>query len=179
MLFNICIGLIVLLAIFLIFVATRPSIFTVTRSAVIPAAPQTVFALVNSFHEWDRWSPWAKLDPNCKNSFDGAKSGVGAKFAWDGNREVGAGRMEITDSRPDAVIMLDLVFIRPMEGTNLTVFDFEPDGNGTRVTWTMSGPVGFMGKLFGVLMNCEKMVGCQFEKGLNNIRQIVSGNSAP
>ena len=177
MLTNILIGLVVLVALFLIFVATRPSIFAVTRSAVIPFPADRVFTIVNDFHKWEDWSPWAKLDPECKNTFDGAASGVGSKFAWDGNNQVGSGRMEITESRPNSSITMDLVFTRPMQATNLTVFAFEPSGNGTRVTWTMSGKNVFMGKLFTLFMNCDKMVGGQFEKGLDNMKSVLRSSA--
>jgi hypothetical protein len=177
MLVNIGIAIVVALALFLIYVASRPAAFVITRSSIIPAAPDKVFALVNDFHEWDSWSPWAKLDPQCKNTFDGARSGVGAKFAWDGNNQVGSGHMEITVSHPHESIKLALVFSRPMQATNETVFDFQPEGKGTRVTWTMSGTNGFMGKLFGIVMNCDKMVGGQFEEGLENMSRIVTSGS--
>ena len=173
MLINIGLACIGLIALFLIFVATRPSDFAITRSAVFSATPDQVFALVNDFHAWENWSPWAKLDPKCKNAFEGATSGVGAKFAWDGNNEVGSGQMEITESRPHELIKLDLVFSRPMHATNVTVFTFQPEGSGTRINWTMSGKYGFVGKLFSVIMDCDKMVGGQFEKGLDNMRNIL------
>ena len=174
MLLPILLGLVVLLALFLVFVATRPAEFSITRAAVIPASPEAVFAFVNDFHLWERWSPWAKMDPNCKNTFTGAASGVGAQFGWSGNNQVGEGHMTITASRPARRIELDLIFSRPMKATNLTVFQFEPAPQGTRVTWTMSGRNGFVGKLFGVIINCDKMVGGQFEQGLANLTTAVS-----
>ncbi len=173
MLKIILLSLVVLLAVFLIFVATRPSHFSITRSATFPAPPDKVFPLVNDFHLWNDWSPWAKMDPNCKNSFSGATAGVGAGFAWDGNNDVGTGSMLITESRPNELIKLDLDFIKPMQGKNLTVFTFKPNGTGTDVTWTMSGENGFMGKLFGVIINCDKMVGDQFEKGLESMKALA------
>ena len=174
MFINIGLGCIGVIALFLIYVATRSSDFAITRSAVFPASPDRVFALVNDFHAWENWSPWAKLDPKCKNSFEGATSGVGAKFAWDGNNEVGTGHMKITESRPHELIKLDLVFSRPMQANNVTVFTFQPERDGTRITWTMSGTNGFVGKLFGVIVNCDKMVGGQFEKGLDNMRNVLA-----
>jgi hypothetical protein len=177
MLTNILIGLAIVLAIvvlFAIFVATRPAAFAITRSAILPSAPADVFRIVNDFHEWNHWSPWAKLDPNCKNSFEGAASGVGAKFAWDGNNQVGSGRMAIIESRPNDSIKIDLNFTRPMQAKNLTVFSFKPEAGGTRITWTMSGSNGFMGKLFGLIVNCDKMVGGQFETGLENMKGVLA-----
>ena len=174
MLRKIIVVLAVLLAGFLIFIATRPAAFVITRSAVIPATPDRVFALVNDFHVWNDWSPWAKMDPACKNTFDGPASGVGAKFGWSGNNSVGEGRMEITESKPNDSIKLDLIFVRPMEGKNLTVFTFKPEGSGTRVTWTMSGDNNFIGKLFSFVLNCDKMVGGQFEQGFDNMKAKVA-----
>ena len=163
-----------LLALLLTLVASRPAEFSITRTAHIPAPPEKIFALINDFHQWEHWSPWAKLDPSCQNSFDGPPSGVGAKFAWSGNNEVGSGSMQITESLPGERIKLDLIFTKPMPATNLTVFTLKPDANETQVTWTMSGSNGFMGKLFGLIIDCDKMVGGQFEKGLANITTILA-----
>ena len=177
MLNQVLLLLAIALTIFFAYVATRPAAFSISRTAVIPAPPANVFALVNDFRQWDRWSPWAKLDPNSKATFDGAASGVGAKFAWSGNNKVGAGNMAITESRPNELIKLDLNFTRPMTASNVTVFTFQPAGNGTRVTWTMSGNNNFVGKLFNVFVNCDKMVGGQFEQGFANLAAVVT--SAP
>lgn len=158
---------------FLIYVSTRPEDFSVTRTAVIPAAPERVFAIVNDFHKWEDWSPWAKLDPNSKTTFSGPTAGVGAEFTWNGNSEVGQGRMTITDSQPSELIKLDLEFIKPMPGQSVTEFTFQPEGEGTKVTWTMSGKNGFMGKLFSVLMDCDKMIGGYFEQGFENMKKLL------
>jgi uncharacterized protein YndB with AHSA1/START domain len=177
MLTYILIALVVLfaaLAIFLIYVATLPAKFAISRSAVLPAPADQVFAIVNDFHQWNHWSPWARLDPNCKTAFDGASSGVGAKFAWNGNCQVGTGHMTIVDSRPNDSIKIDLTFTKPMQATNVTLFTFKPEVGGTRVTWAMSGVNNFMGKLFGLLMNCDKMVGDQFENGFANMKEILA-----
>ena len=175
MLNQVLLLLAIALTIFFAYVAARPAAFSISRTAVIPAPPANVFALVNDFRQWDRWSPWAKLDPNSKATFDGAASGVGAKFAWSGNNKVGAGNMAITESRPHELIKLDLNFTRPMTASNVTVFTFQPAGNGTRVTWTMAGNNNFVGKLFNVFVNCDKMVGGQFEQGFANMAAVVSG----
>ena len=175
MLNQVLLLLAIALTIFFAYVAARPAAFSISRTAVIPAPPANVFALVNDFRQWDRWSPWAKLDPNSKATFDGVASGVGAKFAWSGNNKVGAGNMAITESRPNEVIKLDLNFTRPMTASNVTVFTFQSEGNGTRVTWTMSGNNSFVGKLFNVFVNCDKMVGGQFEQGFANLTAVVSG----
>src|SRR5262245_56407326 len=164
----------VLLLGFTAMVAMKPNNFRVTRSAKMAAPPAEVFAQVNDFHKWEAWSPWAKLDPNAKNSFEGNTSGEGAIFRWAGNSEVGEGEMTITESREPELIRLKLEFIKPMEDTSDTEFTFKPDGDHTNVTWTMSGTYKtFMSKAMCTLMNMDKMVGGQFEKGLASMKAIV------
>ena len=170
---KILLVLLLVIAGFAVYVAMLPPDFKVERSAMIAAPAADVFAQVNNFHNWDAWSPWAKLDPKAKNTFEGAESGVGAKFAWDGNSDVGAGSMEIIESKPAESIKIDLRFTKPMEGTNLTQFTFKPDGEKTNVTWTMTGKSNFIGRAMCVFMNMDKMVGGKFEEGLNNLKNIV------
>ncbi|MDB6118939.1 MAG: polyketide cyclase [Verrucomicrobiaceae bacterium] len=167
---KILIVLALAIAVFLVIASRQPDHFSTTRSATIQAPPATVFPLVNDFHKWEDWSPWAKLDPNAKNSFDGPTEGVGAGFGWSGNGDVGEGHMKITESKPAELIKIDLVFKRPMEGTNITVFTFKPEGTGTVVSWTMSGENNFLSKMVSVVMNCDKMMGDWFEKGLASMK---------
>ncbi len=173
MLIKILLGLLAIFVIFLIVAAMQPADFRITRSATIAAPASAVFAQINDFHKWNDWSPWAKMDPNAKNTFEGPESGVGAGFSWEGNNEVGAGRMTITDVKPNELVQLRLEFTKPFAATNTTVFSLKPQGNGTEVTWTMSGTNGFMGKAMGLIMNCDKMVGGQFEKGFDNLKKVV------
>ncbi len=175
MIAKILVGLAALVAVLVIVVATRPSEFRVTRSAVLPAAPAEVFAQVNDLHKWEGWSPWAKLDPKSKSTFDGPVSGVGSSMAWAGNNEVGEGKMTITESVPDERIGMRLEFIKPFEATSTTEFTFKPDGDSTRVTWTMDGTNNFMGKAISLVINCDKMLGDQFEEGLANLKGVVAG----
>ncbi len=163
------IGVVILLAV----IATRPDRFSLSRSIVIAAPPAAVFPLVNDFHNWDAWSPWADLDPEATAVFEGAGAGQGAVFKWSGNNKIGEGRQEIVESRELELVRIKLEFIRPFAATNETEFRFEPEGTGTRVTWMMSGRNNFLAKAFSLVMDCEKMVGPQFEKGLANIKQIV------
>ena len=174
MLKKIFLGLAAVIVILLIVVALQPADFKIFRTAVIPAPPATVFEQINDFQKWNAWSPWAKLDPNAKNSFDGPRAGVGAKFSWSGNNEVGEGSMKITASKPSESVVMDLVFTKPMAATNLTEFTLKPEGSGTSVTWAMSGKNGFMGKAFSLFVNCDKMVGTQFEKGFENLKAVVA-----
>ena len=167
------ISLAVLVVIFLIVVAMQPTDFRITRSASFAAPAPVVFEQFNDFHKWNAWSPWAKMDPDAKNTFEGPAAGIGSGFKWAGNSKVGEGHMTITDSTPDSRIVIRLEFIKPFAAVNTTEFTFKPKGNQTAVTWTMSGKNSFMGKAVVLVMNCDKMVGGQFEDGLANLKAIV------
>ncbi len=164
---------------FIVVVAGRPDKFIVTRSTQISAPPEKVFPHVNDFHKWEAWSPWAKMDPACKYSYSGTAAGVGAGFAWDGNKKVGAGGMTITESAPNDLIRIKLEFLKPFKATNTAEFTFKFAGNQTAVTWTMSGKNNFFFKAFGLFMNCDDMIGKDFAKGLAAIKSAVetSGNN--
>jgi hypothetical protein len=170
---KILLGLLALIVIFLIVVALQPSEFKVTRSATMAAAPEVVFPYVNDFHNWEKWSPWAKLDPAMKVTYEGPESGVGAKYAWVGNDEVGEGKMEITESKPSDLILIKLDFIKPFAATNTTEFTFKPEGDKTNVVWSMSGKKNFIMKAFCMFMNMDKTVGADFEKGLAQMKTAV------
>ena len=169
MLNIILIALAVIVVLFVAIVATRPSDFRVTRTGRIAAPADVVFANVNTLRNWEAWSPWAKMDPNAKSTFSGPESGPGSSMAWSGNNKVGEGRMTITDIRLNEVIHMKLEFLRPMKATNMTEFLFKADGNQTTVTWSMSGKNNFVGKAFHLFIDCDKMVGRDFEKGLANL----------
>src|SRR3954452_23208635 len=166
MLFKILIGFAVVVAVLAIFIASRPAAFTVTRSRTMFASASAVFAHLNNFHNWEAWSPWAKIDPNATSTFEGPTSGEGAKFAWDGNKNIGAGNMTITESVPSDHVRIRLEFIRPFAGVNDTLFTIKPAGDKTNVTWTISGRNNFITKAVSLFMDCDKMVGTQFEQGL-------------
>lgn len=171
----------VLLISFLVFaivVALQPDEFVVTRSGTIEAQPAAVFPYVNDLRKLNEWSPWARLDPNIKNEFSGPEAGEGAKFHWVGNENVGEGIMTITESRPVEEVTLKLEFIQPMAAVNSTKFTLKPEGNGTVVTWTMSGENNFMGKAFCLVMNMDKIIGDQFEQGLANMKSLVESPPA-
>jgi hypothetical protein len=174
MLMNILIAVIAILAVFAIVIALRPSDFQVARCATIVAPPEAVFPHVNDLHNWEAWSPWLELDPNAKKTYQGPPAGVGASFSWDGNYKVGAGQMTITESRPHELIRFKLDFLRPMKGTNIAEFTFHQDGAQTIVTWSMSGQLNFVAKIFHLIINCDKMVGSQFEKGLAQLGKVAS-----
>ena len=166
-------GLAAIVVVLLIVAALQPADFRIARSATIAAPASAVFEQLNDFHKWNDWSPWAKMDPNAKNTFEGAPAGVGASFAWAGNHEVGEGRMTITESKPGELVRMKLEFIKPFAATNTAEFTLKPEGDQTAVTWSMTGRNGFMGKAMGLIMNCEKMVGGQFEQGFANLKAIV------
>ncbi len=162
---------------FVAVVASRPSIFRVERSATIAAPADTVFDLVNDFHHWEQWSPWARLDPNAKMTFEGSPAGVGAIQRWEGNSKVGAGSATIIESQQDSLVKIRLEFLRPFKATNTADFVFDQQADQTRVTWTMSGKSGFMAKAFGMFFDCEKMVGKDFEKGLAQMKAVSERSS--
>ncbi len=169
----ILLGLAIIIAALAAFVAMQPSDFRITRSATISAPPADVFAQVNDFHNWQAWSPWAKLDPAAKNTFEGPPSGPGAIFKWSGNDKVGEGSMTVTDGRPDEMILIKLDFVRPFAATNTAEFTFKPQGDQTVVTWNMFGRNNFISKAVCVFMNMDKMVGGEFEKGLATMKKEV------
>ena len=157
----------------IVIVMLQPNDFRVERSAKINAEPAAVFAQVNDFHNWEKWSPWAKLDPAMKVAYDGPASGKGAVYSWVGNDEVGEGRMEILESKPNELIRIKLDFIKPFAASNDTVFTFKPDGTQTNATWTMNGKNNFMMKAFHLVMNIDKMVGAQFDEGFTKLKAVV------
>jgi uncharacterized protein YndB with AHSA1/START domain len=173
MIAKILIAVVVLVLVFVAVVALQPADFRISRSATIAAPPSAVFALVNDFHAWEGWSPWAKLDPTMKTTYEGPAAGPGAQYSWVGDSKVGEGRMQIIDSRPGEAINIRLDFIKPMASTNSCVFAFTPTAAGTEVTWTMSGRNNFIGKAFGLFMNLDKMIGADFERGLAGMRAIA------
>lgn len=174
MLKKVLLALGALLVVFLVIVALQPGTYHIERTVTMAAPPEAVYAQVADFHEWGAWSPWAKLDPACKNTFEGAASGTGAVFAWDGNDEVGAGRMTITEAKPSEHVAIRLAFTRPFEDEAMSDFRFQPAGNGsTKVTWSMDGTSNFIGKAVGLFMDMDKMVGDSYEQGLASMKAIV------
>jgi hypothetical protein len=171
-------GLAVVIIVFLVVAALQPADFKITRSAKIAAPASAVFPYFNDLHKWNDWSPWAKMDPNAKNTFDGPASGVGAKFAWAGNSKVGEGNMTITESKPADLVRMRLEFLKPMPAVNVTEFALTPQGDETTVTWSMTGTNGFMGKAVGLIMNFDKVVGGQFSDGLENLKAIVESKKS-
>lgn len=166
-----------LIAGFAVYVALQPAEFKIVRTGKIAAPQDKVFEQVNDYHNWQHWSPWAKLDPNAKATFEGPQSGVGSAFSWAGNSEVGEGKMSIVASRPNDYIKMALDFLKPMQASNVAEFTFKPDGNGTEMTWTMSGTNNFIGRAMCLIFNVDKMVGGQFEQGFANLNAVLAGKT--
>jgi hypothetical protein len=164
---------VVIIAALLIVVAIQPSEFRVERTATIGAPADAVFAQVNDLRKWDPWSPWAKLDPNAKITFDGPEAGQGAAMGWSGNDKVGEGRMTIVESHANDDIKIKVEFVKPFEGSMGSEFGFKPNGDKTDVTWTMSGHQNFVQKAFCLIMNGKKMMGDDIEKGLAQLKAVA------
>ena len=146
--------------------------YTITRSVDVASDPATVHALVDDFHEWTKWSPWEDVDPALRRTYSGSERGVGARYAWSGNRKAGRGSMEIVSSSPEQV-GVTLVFEKPWKAENPVEFRFEPTGAGTRVTWTMSGENTGMAAVFAKVFNMDKMLGKDFDKGLARLKAVA------
>ena len=164
--------------IFLIVVALQPSDFKVERNATMRAPAPAAFAQVNDFQNWRAWSPWEKIDPALKRQYEGPKAGTGAVYAWQGNGDVGEGRMTITESRPGELVRIKLEFFKPFAATNAAEFSFKPAGaDSTAVTWSMTGQNNFLSKAICMFVNMDKMVGGMFEQGLTQMKSVVETKS--
>ncbi len=175
---NILIGLAAVISILFIVVALSPGDFRVERSATISAPAAALFEQVNDHHKFALWNPFMKLDPNVKNTYSGPDSDVGAVCSWDGNGKIGAGSATIIESKPGELVRQRMDWKRPMEGTSTVDFTFKPVGDKTVVTWAMYGENGFMGKLFSLFMDCDKMVGPHFEQGLADLGKVVTATAS-
>jgi len=163
---------------FLIYAATRPDSFRVERTATINAPPERIFPLINDFQRWGAWSPFEKKDPGMKRTMSGMPSGEGAVYEWDGNKEIGQGRMEIVESVPPSRVTLTLDFTRPFKAHNIVDFTLEPRGNSTQVTWAIHGPSPFISKVMSIVLNVDKMIGKDFEAGLAALKTVSEQQSA-
>jgi uncharacterized protein YndB with AHSA1/START domain len=170
---KILIALVVVVAGFLVFAATRPDSYRVERSTNIDAPASVIFSQLEDFKAWPAWSPWEKRDPAMKKTFEGPPSGVGSSYAWEGNKEVGKGKMTITASEPPAQIKYRLEFIEPFTAVANTAFTLAPAGDKTvAVAWVMDGTNNMVGKIFSVFMNMDSAIGSDFEKGLAGLKAV-------
>jgi hypothetical protein len=162
--------IVVSVAAVLIYAATKPDTFRIARSATIKAPPEKIYALIEDFRRWPTWSPWETKDPALKRSYGGAPSGKGAVYAWEGNKDVGSGRMEIAEATSPSKVTINLDFIKPFEAHNIAEFTLEPAGDATTLTWVMHGPSPYVAKVITTFFSMERMVGSEFEKGLANLK---------
>lgn len=170
---KIALVLLLLIAGVLVFAATRPDTFTVQRSTTISAPPAKIFAIIEDFHQWSAWSPWDKRDPEMKRTYSGSERGAGAIYAWEGNSDVGKGNMEIIEVVPNEKMIEKLKFMEPFASESTVTFTLTPKGQQTEITWTMRGDNEFIGKLVGIFMNMDTMVGKDFETGLANLKALA------
>jgi Polyketide cyclase / dehydrase and lipid transport len=170
---RIAIAVVILLAAFLAYAASQPDTFQVERNADINAVPQKIFAQINDFHNWMSWSPWERIDPKMTRTYSGSASGKGAIYEWDGNDQVGKGRMEIIESSPSSKIAIKLDFIKPFEGHNIAEFTLRPEAKSTNVTWSMHGHNPYMAKVLHLFFNCDRMIGKSFEQGLASLKAVA------
>ncbi len=159
-------------------VATRPSDFRIERSTTINAPADIAYGLVSDFHGWADWSPWEALDPAMKKTFTGQAGEKGSSYEWQGNKDVGEGRMTIVETKPSSLVEIKLEFIKPFAATSQTTLTFEPAGDKTRVTWAMVGQNNFVAKAMTLFMNMDKMVGADFEKGLAKLGEKSAAEHA-
>jgi hypothetical protein len=167
---------ILVIAALLIFIASRPSEFRIERTADVGVPPDVVFSIINDFHQWHRWSPWEKLDPAMKKTYDGPAAGPGSIHIWSGNKKVGEGRNTILDSKAGEYVRMKLEMFRPFACTNQVTFKLVPAGENTRVSWIMEGKNAFIPKAFCMVMNMDRMVGKDFEAGLANLNAAAQAD---
>jgi hypothetical protein len=170
---KLLLGLAAIIASVLIVASFQSDEMNVTRSATVAAPPEAVFKVVNDFRQWNSWSPWSKMDPKMTTSLEGPPEGAGAKYHWSGNSEVGEGTTTLVDSKPSDKVTMRIDMVKPMAGSCDVQFTFVPEGTGTKVTWAMQSKKPFVGKVFGLFVDCEKMCGDQFNEGLANLKKVV------
>ena len=166
---SILLVVVLALAGLLLFAATRPDRFSLQRSIAVQAPPQKIHALINDLHQFNTWNPYEKKDPQIKGSYRGPAAGPGARYEFQGNRDVGAGSLEIVASAPQQVA-LRLDMTAPMAASNTLTFTLQPKGSATEVTWAMEGASPYIAKLMGVFIDMDAMIGRDFEAGLANLK---------
>lgn len=157
----------------LAYAAMQPDDFRIERSATVNAPPERIYPHIASLRAWGPWSPWEKKDPAMKRTFSGPESGVGAAYAWEGDKNVGTGKMTILEATPSHKVVIKLEFLKPFEATNTAEFTLQPAGTSTTIIWAMYGKNNFLSKLMCVFVNMEKMVGPDFEAGLAGLKSVA------
>lgn len=173
MLRLVIIAFVVLVAVALIVAAMKPDTFRIERSISIKAPPEKIFPLIANFQHMRAWSAWEKVDPAMKREFNGPESGKGAKYAWDGNKDIGQGSMEILEATPSSRVLIKIDFYKPFEAHNTVEFNLVSNGETTTVSHAMYGPSPFISKLMGLVFSMDKMVGDKFEEGLANMKVLA------
>ena len=165
------IGVVIVVAIagILLYAATKPDSFRVQRVVLINAPSDKVFPLINDIKAWTVWSPYEKKDPAMKRTYGAVTAGKGATYAWDGDKNVGQGSIEMIESGPRKIV-IKLDFLKPFEAHNMGEFLLEPKGDSTSVTWATYGPSPYMSKVIGTFINIDDMIGRDFEKGLADLK---------
>jgi len=159
--------------------ATRPNAFHIERSVSTAATPDQVFAVVNDLHRFHEWSPWQKLDPTMKVTFEGPASGVGASYTWVGNDKVGEGRMTTTEATPPGSLTQKLEFLEPFKTTSDVLCTIAHESGGSRVNWAMDGNYDYVSKIMCLFVSMDSMVGKDFESGLASLKQVAEAEPAP
>ena len=147
--------------------------YVVERTETINASPERVFEKIADFRKWSEWSPWEELDPNMQKTYEGTDGAVGAKYSWQGNRKAGRGEMTMSSLVPSSGATIDLRFLKPFKSHSTTAFALAPEGDGTKVTWTMTGAHTWMTKIMGLFVSMDKMIGKDFDKGLAKLKAVV------
>jgi uncharacterized protein YndB with AHSA1/START domain len=173
MLIRILILLAVALGCFLLYVAMKPGACTISRELDIQASPESLFIYINNSRKMNEWMPWQDSDPGVKMEYSGPDEGVGSKSAWDSPGKMGTGNAVVIESRLNQSVKTQLTYTKPMEMSQIAEVTLTPVEGGTRVKWSVDGHNGFVFKLMGILMNVEKMVGGEFEKGLAKFKSIA------
>lgn len=170
---RIALVVVVLVAALLIYAATLPDAFHVQRSISIKAPPEKIFAILSDFHLSESWSPYEKKDPAMKRTFSGTAKGKGAVYEFAGNQEVGKGRLLITDTIPPSKVTIALDMVEPFEAHNVIEYSLQPKGDATDVTWALDGHCPYIGKVMGIFINKDRMIGKDFETGLANLKAVA------
>jgi uncharacterized protein YndB with AHSA1/START domain len=165
--------LVVVVGAVLAYAATKPDVFHVQRSASVKAPPDKIFPLINDFRTWASWSPYEHKDPAMRKTYSGAATGKGAVYEWDGDKNVGSGRIEIADATPPSRLAIKLDMIKPFAASNRVEFTLQPQGDTTNVTWAMNGHTPYLAKIMHVFLDMDRMVGQDFEAGLAKLKALA------
>jgi hypothetical protein len=157
----------------LVYAATRPDTFRVERTASIKAPPERIFPLIDSLRAGEKWSPYYRKDPAMKGTYSGPESGAGATFEFSGNKDVGSGRVSIASSSPPNRVTMRLQMFKPLAADNVVEFTLVPRGATTDVTWAMQGRQPYVGKVMGLVLDMDKMIGTDFATGLASLKSLV------